>query len=204
MIISTGLAYDEEIASAISTAQQNGCPGVAVLKCTALYPAPDDTINLYGMLALGQRFNIPVGYSDHTLDDLACLSAVALGATVIEKHFTLDSTRAGADHHISMEPKEFAHMVRQIRRLTAMRGTGAIAPAPAEEVVRGQRHRCLIARQPIAAGDVFSTANVGLKRPVSGSVGLAPYNYDIVLGKRAVGAIAVDQPIRPQDVQGYL
>ena len=204
MIISTGLAYEEEIALAISTAQHNGCPGVAVLKCTALYPAPDDTINLHGMLALSKRFNIPVGYSDHTLDDLACLSAVALGATVIEKHFTLDSKRAGADHHISMEPKEFAHMVRQIRRLTAMRGNGAIAPVAAEAAVRDQRHRCLIARQPIAAGDVFTSINVGLKRPVAGSAGLPPASYNTVLGKSAVVAIAADQPIRQQDVQGFV
>lgn len=200
MIISTGLAYEEEIALAIATAQQHGSPGVAVLKCTALYPAPDETINLNGMQALAQRFGIPVGYSDHTLDDLACLSAVALGATVIEKHFTLDKHLAGADHHISMEPSEFSHMVVQIRRLSVMRGDGRIVPVPAEEAVRAQRHRCLIARKPIAVGEVFTPSNVGLKRPLPGAAGLPPSSYETVLGKTARVSIALDRPICAGDV----
>ena len=202
MIISTGLAYEEEIALAITTAQQHGSPGVAVLKCTALYPAPDETINLDGMQSLGRRFGIPVGYSDHTLDDLACLSAVALGATVIEKHFTLDKHRTGADHHISMEPSEFGHMVVQIRRLSIMRGDGRIVPAPAEEAVRAQRHRCLIARKPIAAGEVFTPSNVGLKRPLPGAAGLPPSSYETVLGKTARIAVELNQPIGAGDVVG--
>jgi len=202
MIISTGLAYEDEIALAIATAQQQGSPGLAVLKCTALYPAPDETINLKGMQSLAKRFNIPVGYSDHTLDDLACLSAVALGATVIEKHFTLDKNRAGADHFISMEPGEFGDMVAQIRRLSVMRGDGRIMPAPAEEAVRAQRHRCLIARGPIAVGEVFSAVNVGLKRPLPGAAGLPPSSYEAVLGKTARSAIGPDQPICAEDVMG--
>lgn len=200
MIISTGLAYEDEIALAVATAQQHGSPGVAILKCTALYPAPDETINLNGMQALARRFGIPVGYSDHTLDDLACLSAVALGATVIEKHFTLDKHLAGADHFISMEPGELSQMVARIRRLSAMLGDGRIVPAPAEEAVRAQRHRCLIAREPIAAGDVFSAGNVGLKRPLPGAAGLPPSSYESVLGKTARVAIALDQPICAGDV----
>jgi N,N'-diacetyllegionaminate synthase len=200
MIISTGLAFEEEIALAITNAQQNGSPGIAVLKCTALYPAPDETINLNGMKTLAQRFGLPVGYSDHTLDDLACLSAVALGAMVIEKHFTLDKHRAGADHFISMEPGEFSHMVAQIRRLSRMLGSGRIMPVPAEEAVRTQRHRCLIARRPIAAGDVLSADNVGLKRPLSGAVGLPASNYELVLGRLARKPIALNQPICADDL----
>ena len=95
-------------------------------------------------------------------------------------------------------------MVRQVRRLTAMRGSGVIAPVAAEAAVRDQRHRCLIARQPIAAGDVFTAINVGLKRPVAGSVGLSPASYNAVLGKNAACAIVVDQPISQQDVQGFV
>lgn len=203
MIISTGLAYEEEIAAAIDTAQRNGSPGVAVLKCTALYPAPDDTINLSGMPALQRRFGVAVGYSDHTLDDLACLSAVALGATAIEKHFTLDKHRAGADHHISMEPDEFARMVAGIRRLEAMLGDGRIVPAPAEEAVRAQRHRCLVARRDISAGEAFSESNVALKRPLPGKAGLPPASYEAVLGKIALAAITRDEPIRAELVAGF-
>ena len=200
MIISTGLAYEDEIALAIATAQQYGSPGVAVLKCTALYPAPDATINLNGMQSLAHRFGVPVGYSDHTLDDLACLSAVALGATVIEKHFTLDKHLAGADHFISMEPGEFGQMVAQIRRLSVMLGDGRMVPDPAEEAVRAHRHRCLIAREPIAAGDVFTANNVGLKRPLPGAAGLPPSSYESVIGKTARVAIALNKPINADDV----
>lgn len=200
MIISTGLAHEDEIAVAIDTARQNGAPGLAVLKCTALYPAPDDTINLTGMLSLGRRFGLPAGYSDHTLDDLACLGAVALGATVIEKHFTLDCHRPGADHHISMEPTVFAAMVARIRRLEAMRGDGHIVPAQAEEDVRAQRHRCLIARRDISAGEVFSESNLALKRPLPGRAGLPPSQYDAVLGKIARMDITRDQPICAENV----
>ena len=200
MIISTGLAYEEEIAIAIATAQLHGSPGVAVLKCTALYPAPDETINLSGMKALEHRFGLAVGYSDHTLDDLACLTAVALGATVIEKHFTLDKRLAGADHFISMEPGEFSLMVARIRRLSLMLGDGLIMPTPAEEAVRAERHRCLIARRPIAPGDIFSAENVGLKRPIPGCAGLPASNYELVLGKISRTNILLNQPIRADDL----
>ncbi len=204
MIISTGLAYEEEIAKAIETAQKNGSPGVAVLKCTALYPSPDDTINLNGMQTLAQRFGIPVGYSDHTLDGLACVSAVSLGATVIEKHFTLDKHRSGADHFISMEPGEFREMVNQIRRLSLMLGNGRLLPTHAEEVVRGLRHRCLVARKPIGVGAVFSADNVGLKRPLPGAVGLPAASYDAVLGKTARIDIALNHPICAEHVAGFI
>jgi N,N'-diacetyllegionaminate synthase len=200
MIISTGLAYEDEIALAVDAALGNGAAGVAVLKCTALYPAPDDTINLLGMPSLGSRFGVPVGYSDHTLDDLACVAAVAMGATVIEKHFTLDKSRAGADHHISLEPDEFAQMVGKIRRLEIMRGHGRIEPVAAEAAVRAQRHRCLTARRDIAAGEVFSEANVALKRPSPGASGLSPAYYNIVLGKIARTAVRCDQPIAAEAV----
>lgn len=202
LIISTGLAYEEEIAQALATAQENGAPGVAILKCTALYPAPDETINLTGITAFEKRFGVSIGYSDHTLDDLACLAAVALGATVIEKHFTLDKQRAGADHRISVEPEEFARMVAGIRRLEKMRGDGCIVPVEAEAAVRDQRHRCLVARVAIAAGEVFTRENVGLKRPLPGTAGLAPAHYESVLGKLASGSLEPDQPICSKHVSG--
>lgn len=201
LIISTGMAYEHEIETAINTAKENCASGIAVLKCTALYPAPDNTINLAGMLSLKDRFDIPVGYSDHTLDDLACTSAVAFGATVIEKHFTLDKTRKGADHHISMEPKEFTHLVSQIRRLQDMRGDGKIAPTIEEENVRSERHRCLIAGEDINVGEIFTIKNVALKRPIPGKVGLPPSEYEVILGKTATVSILRDHPICHEHVE---
>lgn len=200
LIVSTGLAYESEIAAVVETAQRYGAPGLALLKCTALYPAPDDTVNLLGMPAMMERFGLPVGYSDHTLDALACIAAVALGATVIEKHFTLDSSLPGADHRISMEPGPFGEMVAQIRRLEHMRGDGAIRPAPQEEQVRTERHRCLVARSDIVQGELFSRENVALKRPLPGHAGLPPEFYERVLGHAATRSLSRDESIHKQDV----
>jgi len=200
LIISTGLAYEGEIAVAADTAKVNGAPGVALLKCTALYPALDDSINLMGIPAMAKRFALPIGYSDHTLDALACTSAVAVGATIIEKHFTLDRSLPGADHHISMEPEDFTSMVNSIRRLQKMRGDGRICPVEAEEQARPQRHRCLVARRDISAGEVFDSTNIALKRSLSGN-GLSPSEYEWVLGKKARFSILRDEPISKNSIE---
>jgi len=110
MIISTGMAYEKEIKESVKSAKKFGNKGVGILKCTSLYPAPDKTINLNGIKALRDKLKIPVGYSDHTLDDLTVCAAVSLGATIIEKHFTLNKKLLNADHKISMEPNDFLIM----------------------------------------------------------------------------------------------
>lgn len=186
LIISTGLAYENEIAGVVDIAQKNGALGLAILKCTALYPAPDNSINLLAIPAMVDRFGVSVGYSDHTLDDLACISSVALGASIIEKHFTLDSSLPGADHAISMEPKPFSHMVDQIRRLEFMRGLGNILPTPAEIVARPERHRCLVAKVGIGIGEFFTPQNVALMRPSCGNVGLPPSAYERVINSESL------------------
>jgi len=185
VIMSTGLAFETEIETAVATARAHGAPGVALLKCTALYPAPDESLNLSAVTRLVDRFDVAVGYSDHTVDGLACAAAVALGASVIEKHFTLDRTLPGADHVLSMEPADFLRMVGSIRRVETMRGSGALVPTSGEQAVRAERHRCLVARCDIAPGEVLSAQNVALKRPRPGQVGLAPAQLDAVLGKVA-------------------
>lgn len=202
LIISTGLAYEKEMELAVETAQREGAPGIALLKCTALYPAPDDSINLLGIPAMARHFRVPIGYSDHTVDGLACTAAVALGAMVIEKHFTLDSNRPGADHRISMEPGPFAAMVAQIRRLEVMRGDDCIGPVAEEERARPERHRCLVARRDIVAGEVFSPDNIALKRPLPGQCGLPPEQYWTVLGRTAKRALQCDDPVMPDAVKG--
>lgn len=204
LIISTGLGYENEIVHAIQTAHTHGASGVAVLKCTALYPAQDDTINLNAISTFARRFGVPIGYSDHTLDGLACMAAVVAGAKVIEKHFSLDKNRKGADHHISAEPDEFANMVSSIRRLEKMLGNGKISPVEAEVTIRDQRHRCLVARTNIAAGEPFTKENVALKRPMPGLVGLPPASYDAIMGKLASRSICIDHPINLESVAGIL
>ncbi len=204
LIISTGLAYEHEIAQAVETARTHGATGVALLKCTALYPAPDETANLTAIRALQERFGVPVGYSDHTVDDLAPIASVAFGATIIEKHFTLDRSLPGADHRISMEPTPFAEMVKRIRRLERMRGDTRIGPVPEEERLRSIRHRCLVARRQIVAGERFTAENIALKRPLAGRRGLSPQHYERVLGCAAAHALEKDDPITSQSVAGFV
>lgn len=195
LIVSTGLAYENEIDMLLETARSRAASAISLLKCTALYPSPDDSLNLAAIGTMASRYGVPIGYSDHTLDDLACVSAVACGATVIEKHFTLDRKMPRADHHISMEPPEFTAMVRRIRRVTTMLGAAAIRPTAAEISVRSERHRCLVARVDIEAGDGFSEANIALKRPLPGRSGLPAAAYASVLGRKARSAIRRNEPI---------
>ena len=200
IIISTGMAYEDEIAVASKIALDSGSPGVGILKCTSIYPSPDDTLNLNAISSMLRRFPFPIGYSDHTLDELACVSAVSLGATIIEKHFTLDKTLVGEDHAISMEPDEFASMVASIRRVEAMLGEGEIGPASEEIAYREQRHRCLIARRAIRKGEQFTEQNVGLKRPAPGKLGMSPSLFSDLIGRRASMKLDVDTPITSEHI----
>jgi len=196
LIISTGLAYAEEIDAVVETAFRRGASGVSLLKCTALYPSPDNSINLAAIPTMAARYGVPIGYSDHTLDDLACIGAVAQGATVIEKHFTLDRKLTGADHYISMEPDDLSTMVHKIRRLEAMKGSDLICATAAELAVREMRHRCLIAKVDISIGDQFTETNVGLMRPLAGRLGLPAARFEDILGIKAKMAILQNDPIR--------
>ena len=195
LIISTGLALQEDIDKVVEVATSNNVSSMALLKCTALYPAPDDTINLNSIQAMKARYNCTIGYSDHTLDDLACIASIVSGARVIEKHFTLDKTIQGADHKISIEPHEFKVMVEKIKRVFSMLGTDSIKATDAELEVRHQRYRCLIAKKDIMEGEIFSKENVGLMRPLPGKVGLPAIDYDKILGKSAVSFIPKSEPI---------
>lgn len=201
LIISTGMAQNAEIDKAVKTVTDNGGDKVALLKCTSIYPSPDHLLNLDSIRSMIDRYKIPIGYSDHTLDDLACLAAVAGGALIIEKHFTLDRTIPGADHAISMEPHDFKVMVEKIRRISAMRGSSIIGTTREELEVRDERHRCLIARTDIVKGELFTGRNVGLMRPLPGKVGLAAENYEILIGKKASRHIKMNEPINHNDVE---
>ena len=195
LIISTGLGYMEEIDTILEIAHESGASDIALLKCTALYPAPDDSINLSAIPTMASRYGLPIGYSDHTLDDLACIGAVVQGATVIEKHFTLDSKLPGADHHISMEPESFSKMVKKIHRITMMMGTGSIRATEAEIAVRAERYRCLFAKVDISSGDQFTETNVGLMRPLAGRTALPAAKFQDVIGRKAVTDIRQNEPI---------
>jgi N,N'-diacetyllegionaminate synthase len=194
VILSTGMSNLGEIEAALETLEGAGTPRsrITVLHCNTEYPTPMRDVNLRAMLAIRDAFGVQVGYSDHTAGIEVAISAVALGATVIEKHFTLDRSLPGPDHKASLEPGELHSMVRAIRNIELALGDGVKRPMPSELKNRPIGRRSIVAARPIAAGEIFSTENLAIKRP---GTGLSPMRWDEVLGKAACRAFACDEMI---------
>lgn len=194
VLLSTGMATLAEIEAALNVLATAGTPRsrVTVLQCTTDYPAPIDEVNLRAMQTIRERLGVAVGYSDHTLGIEISLAAVAMGATVIEKHFTLDRTSEGPDHQSSLEPAELAAMVRGIRLIERAMGDGIKRPGPAEAKNLVVVRKSLVAARAIRAGEVFDASNVTVKRPGSG---LSPMRWDDVIGRQAPRAFAEDELI---------
>ncbi|MER2190107.1 MAG: N-acetylneuraminate synthase [Solibacillus sp.] len=165
---------------------------VTILHCTTEYPAPFETINLRAMVTLKQEFQVSVGFSDHSSGIAVPTAAVALGATVIEKHFTLDKTLEGPDHLASLEPAELKQMVEQIRQVEKSLGTGVKEPSAVELKNRIPARKSLVASSAIQKGELFTADNVTIKRPGNG---LAPSKYWAYLGKRAEKSYERDELI---------
>jgi len=166
-----------------SDAGQSALPDkVTLLHCTTEYPAPLAEVNLRAMETLRQAFGLPVGYSDHTAGIAIAIAAAALGATVIEKHFTLDRNLPGPDHQASLEPEELQQMVRSIRDVEAALGSPVKQPAPAELGNRTVARKSLVAARPVGKGERFSADSLTVKRPGGG---ISPMRYWEWLGKTA-------------------
>ncbi len=194
LIVSTGMADMEEIGAALHVLQEAGSPrgNITLLHCTTAYPAPMADVNLRAMLALRDTFGVTVGYSDHTVGTEIAIAATALGASVIEKHFTMDRTLPGPDHRASLEPDELRAMVTAIRHVERAMGDGIKRPSPSEIVNKAAARKSLVACRPIRAGEVFDASNVTAKRP---GTGLSPMKWDHVTGHRAPRDFAVDEMI---------
>ena len=194
VILSTGMATLGEIEAAIEALEQAGTPraNLTVLHCTTEYPTPMAEVNLRSMLSIHNAFGVDVGYSDHTQGTEVAIAAVALGATVIEKHFTLDRNLPGPDHKASLEPAELQAMVSAIRNIEVALGDGikrlTLSEARNKSVVR----KSLVASQSIKAGELFSIQNVTTKRP---GTGISPMGWDAVIGRKAVRDFTVDELI---------
>ncbi|HML53896.1 MAG TPA: pseudaminic acid synthase [Solidesulfovibrio magneticus] len=198
VLLSTGMACREEIAEAVAVLRQGGCAEVALLKCTSAYPAPPEAMNVRRMARLAEEFSVPVGLSDHSLGPEAALAAVALGGCIIEKHFTLQENDGGPDAAFSLAPDAFASLVRAIRRMETVLGSGEPEAAPQEAGCKALR-RSLFVVSDMRAGDVFTVANVRSIRPAHG----LPTRYlDDVLGRRAACDIARGVPLRWDMVAG--
>lgn len=191
IIMSTGMATLEEIDEAVAVLRAAGCTQLALLKCTSAYPAPADEMNLRTIPDLAARFGVPTGLSDHTLGIAVPVAAVALGACIIEKHFTLSRAVPGPDASFSLEPQEFQEMVAAIRTAEKALGSVSYALSPAEEASRMFR-RSLFIVADVAAGELFTENNVRSIRP---GHGLAPKHLPEVLGRRAARAIARGTPL---------
>ena len=192
--LSTGMANLGEIEAALGALEAAGTPRnlVTVLHCNTEYPTPMGDVNLRAMRTVGDALRVAVGYSDHTLGIEVPVSAVALGASVIEKHFTLDRNMPGPDHRASLEPAELKAMIVAIRNIEQALGDGIKRPSASETKNISIARKSLVAARPITAGEIFSSANLAAKRP---GTGLSPMRWDEVIGRKAVRNFSADELI---------
>lgn len=200
LLLSTGMADEEEIDDALAVLKESGVRDVVFLHCVSVYPTPDNEAHLGKIVTLARKTGSLVGYSDHTLGSTACVAAVALGACVIEKHFTLDKNLAGPDQALSADPREMKALVNEIRRVELM-GTHdfrAMAPTKTERITRVTFRRSLVAAQDLPAGTVISKANLLLQR--AGVEGIRYRDIDLLLGKTLRRMIPKGAPVLPLDL----
>ena len=198
LIISSGMASLAELEAAISTARSAGCKDIILLKCTSTYPASPQNSNLATITHMKQMFNVEVGLSDHTLGHGVAVAAVALGATVIEKHFTLSRSDGGVDSAFSLEPQEMMMLVDEVKR--GWESIGQIHYGPTKEEAKSLIfRRSLYVSRDIAAGEILSPANIRIVRPGDGE---SPAMYNRLLGKRAPKALKAGTPLKLDDLLG--
>lgn len=192
VILSTGMCDISEVRDAYKVLNDGGSKDITVLHCTTQYPTPFEEVNLKAMLTLRDEFKCKVGYSDHTKGIEVPIAAVALGACVIEKHFTLDSNMEGPDHKASLEPCELKKMVSSIRNIEKCFGNGYKTPTSSELENRNVARKSIIAKRKITRGEVFTEDNITTKRPGSG---INPMKWHEVLGSKAVRDFEEDELI---------
>lgn len=192
IILSSGMSTLDEVRNAMEVLRENGCRDLTVLHCNTEYPTPYKDVNLKAMCTMKEALKIPVGYSDHTPGIEAAVAAAALGAEVIEKHFTLDRNMEGPDHKASLEPNELAEMVRSIRNVESALGGGKKEPSDSEKKNIAIARKSIVARCDIRAGEIFTEENLTAKRPGGG---LSPMLWNQVLNKQAKRDFAPDEMI---------
>ncbi len=195
VILSSGMADLGEIEDALNVLTDSGTclEKITVLHCNTEYPTPFEDVNLNAMQTIKNAFpGIQVGYSDHTIGIEVPIAAVAMGATVIEKHFTLDRNLPGPDHKASLEPAELSAMIQSIRNIETALGHGIKKPSPSETANMAVARKSIVAARPITAGEVFTEENLTVKRPGSG---ISPMRWYEMLGKKSNRTFAEDELI---------
>lgn len=197
MVVSTGMSTIEEVRKAVDWIEQVGNHQITLLHCTSNYPTSYDEVNMKAMQTLQQKFGYPIGYSDHTKGDLASIVAVAMGATVIEKHFTLDKNMEGPDHKASLNVEELKEMVDDIRAVETIMGSGVKQPMKSELNTRSVARKSVVLAHNIQKGEILKKEDLVLKRPGNG---LAPEYLDELIGKVLVRNMRAEEMITWKDV----
>lgn len=198
VILSTGMGTLGEIEEAINTIKNAGNEDIILLHCITSYPAKFESLNLKAIQTLKEAFKLPVGFSDHSLGIYAPIAAVALGAVVIEKHFTLDKNLPGPDHKASLDPEELKEMIKWIRLIEKALGDGIKRPILEEEEIKTVARRSIVAKVNIPKGTIITEGMITFKRP---GTGLPPKYYKEIIGKRAKRNIKADELISWWDVE---
>ncbi|MBQ8951053.1 MAG: N-acetylneuraminate synthase [Eubacterium sp.] len=192
VVMSTGMCSMDEIKDAIDVLRKHGTPEIKLMHCNTEYPTPFEDVNLLAMYTMRETFGLEVGYSDHTKGIEVPIAAVALGATIIEKHFTLDCNMEGPDHKASLEPDELARMVCSIRHIEKSLGSGDKVPSPSEIKNKAVARKSIVAKMNIKKGDILTEENITVKRP---GTGINPMRWNEVLGTKAVKDFEEDELI---------
>jgi len=192
IILSTGMSTLDEIGVAVDAIRRAGDPPLALLQCVSAYPAPAEETNLRAMDTLRERFGCVVGLSDHTTGIEVAIAAVARGAAIIEKHFTVDKTLPGPDHCASLDAAEFAALVQSIRRVEAALGDGDKRPMPSEADTRRVARKSLVAARPIGRGEKITREMIAVKRP---GTGISPADLERAIGRTTARPLAADEVI---------
>ena len=193
IILSTGMATLAQVAMAYDTLIAAGAPMVSLLHCTTNYPCPKNEVNLRAMQTMKEAFKCTVGYSDHTMGTEIPIAAVAMGAEIIEKHFTLDRSMDGPDHKASLEPHELKYMVDCIRNIEVALGDGIKRPNPSEVEISKVVLKSIVAKVPINKGETLTANNMTIKRAGSG---IPAAHWDMIVGTKALRDYDIDEPIK--------
>lgn len=201
LLVSTGMATIDDIDLALDTIKLNGNNKIFLLQCTSIYPTPNAEINLSVINWLREKYGHPVGFSDHSIGNDAVFLSIGAGAAIIEKHFSLDTSRPGFDHKISIDKLGLAKMIQRIRLAETIMGAGEKIVSKAVSLNRDKFLRYIVATKTIMPGDIFSDKNIAIKRAGSGISGLEPKFYKDIIGSTSISRIEANQLMQLKDFE---